>query len=140
MTQIPSTVIDTLADPIYFRHDFEMVNSTLNDLGIKNDEFIAFERRYEGPFWSERIGVELLDLYQGDRSIRSVTEICRDQFGFPDKFVVLTELSSGQVIILDSFSGNVYEVDFEGGEKKLINGDLRPRWESFYQFLIDYFS
>ena len=93
-----------------------------------------------GPFWSEALGFELLDALEGPETIRSITENCRQQFGFPDHVVVLSAPSAGQVIALDVDSDKLFEVDFEGGEKLLALGQLTPRWNSFEAFLCEYFG
>lgn len=140
MSQIPEVVGRKLADPIYARRNPDKVDTVLIDLGATNDVLRNFLRQYEGPFWSESLGLELLDIYEGNDSIRSVTGVCRQRFGFPDRLLVLTQLSAGQVLVLDTVSDEVYEVDFEGGERLLLAGELEPRWDTFRSFLAEYFG
>ena len=45
----------------------------------------------------------------------------------------------GEVTVLDTWSNMVYKVYFECGED-LLNGKLEPTWQSFNDFLIDFFD
>jgi hypothetical protein len=95
---------------------------------------------YSGPFWSSRIGVELLEIIEAPRTVEVVTKICREKFGLPAGFFVLTDLTAGQVVVLDDEKDQVYEMDFEGGEKLIANGNLPVRWPSVESFLMDCFA
>lgn len=97
-------------------------------------------KRYEGPFWSEYTGYEMLDLLEGEETIKSSTEICRTQFSLPAKYLVMSQLSAGQLLMLDCLEDKVYEVDFEGGDMLLQRGQLIPRRPSFSEFLVEYFT
>ncbi len=78
----------------------------------------------------------MLDVFE----IAEETVVFRNEFNYPDKYIVLTELLGGFVLIHDSLSEEVYTVIFEGEDQCLINGTLKPECSSFYGFLIDYFT
>lgn len=140
MSQIPHSVESKLSDQIYHRSQSDLVGNALADLAVKHELVQVFLNRYEGPFWSQRLGYEFLDLIEGNETIVSATQTCRDQYGFPGQFLVLSQLSAGQIVVLDTLGDKVYEVDFDGGNKLLLAGGLAPSWDSFRSFLVDYFS
>jgi len=82
----------------------------------------------------------MLDVCAGSDTLETSTLTCRDLFGFPEEFVVLTQYSAGQVLVLDRQMDSVYEVDFEGGDQLLVRNELGPRWNSFREFLVEYFG
>lgn len=137
---IPEIVENALGEPIYERTSPELVARTLSDLGTTHQLLKSFFERFEGSFWSEHLGYEMLDLLEGEENVRLATEQCRQQFGFPDNFLILTQWSAGQVVVLDVVKDEVFEVDFEGGERLLLEGSLQPRWNDFRSFLKEYFS
>lgn len=69
-----------------------------------------------------------------------MTLACREQYGFENKFIVLTNMAANEVLILDTESDKVYRVDFEGGENKLKMNELKETWSSFLDFLKEYFG
>ena len=136
---IPDAVKSLLAEPTYARANPDSVAPILSDLGVEHSLLRSFLERYEGPFWSEHIGCEMLDLYEGEETIKSATETCRQRFGFPSNLLVLSQLTAGQIVVLDTSDDKVCEVDFEGGEELLKKKELEPRWDSFRSFLVEYF-
>ena len=47
----------------------------------------------------------------------------------------------GEVTVVDTVSHKVYKVCLECGEDEdLLNGKLEPTWQSFNDFLIDFFD
>lgn len=140
MNQLSQDIKDVLADAIYLRSDPSVVGMELKRVGVNHSLLQEFFEHYEGPFWSEYIGCELMDICADDENIVSATEICRKQFGFSIALLVLTRLTAGQVVVLDCVQDKVYEVDFEGGDRLLLSGQLTPRWESFSSFLDEYFT
>ncbi|MBR1736425.1 MAG: SMI1/KNR4 family protein [Firmicutes bacterium] len=130
-----------LKDEIYKRNDKSEVLAAFERLNVKvSNIFGKFYMNYEGPFWSENMGTELLDIINGDANIEKLTIICRGEFDFPKKYLVLTELTVGEVIVFDSISDKVFRVDFEGGDEMLREGKLKAEWGSFEEFLSEYFS
>ena len=138
-SEIPLQVAQYLDSRKYFRVDKDVVNKVLTRLSGDHLLLRNFFETYEGSFWSEHLGCELLDITEGDESIETSTQTCRVQFGFPMRFFVLTRFSAGQVVVLDIERDKVYEVDFEGGDAMLLSGDLPQRWESFEAFLKEFF-
>lgn len=141
MDILPHGLEDALKEEIYQRANEDDVLSALSRLNVTApDTFIKFYQKYSGSFWSESVPYELLDLSEGANNIETYTEVCRKEHGFLQKFLVLSELSTGALLVLDGDSDQVYEVDFEGGQDLLMNGELEAAWPSFYEFLQDYFE
>ena len=81
-----------------------------------------------------------MDIIEDNNNILKSTNICRDEYGFNKKYLVLTEMSANEVIVLDSDTDKVYRVNFEGGDELLKNGELQEEWSSFTDFLKEYFD
>ncbi len=137
---LPAKWLSKLSDPVYRRTDPAQVQAALTRLGVSpSDRFVEFYTHFRGPFWSDDIGVQLADMVEDEESIESLTNDCRATFGFPHKFLVLTPLSAGVTVhVLDTETDKVYVVDFEGGERLLIDGELDHTWNSFSDFLDEY--
>ena len=105
-----------------------------------SEEFIQFYTTYAGPFWEEALGIELMDIIEDNNNILKSTNICREEHGFNKKYLVLTEMSANELIVLDSDTDKVYRVNFEGGDELLKNGELQEEWSSFTDFLKEYFD
>ncbi|MBR3537075.1 MAG: SMI1/KNR4 family protein [Oscillospiraceae bacterium] len=130
-----------LSEDIYLREDILHVSNTLKDLEVSpSQEFIDFYTSYSGPFFEESLGFELLDIIDDSENIRNLTLACREQYEFENKFIVLTNMTANEVLILDTESDKVYRVDFEGGENKLKMNELKETWSSFLDFLKEYFG
>jgi len=68
------------------------------------------------------------------------TLTCRREYGWPEKFLVLTEVLDGTVLVLEAEAGRVFRVDFtEGDDLKLTEGTLAVAWASFEAFLEEFF-
>ena len=81
-----------------------------------------------------------MDIIEDNNNIVKSTNICRDEHEFNKKYLVLTEMSSNEVIVLDSETDKVYRVNFEGGDELLKNRKLPEEWNSFNDFLKEYFD
>ena len=143
MNSLPKLVSKKLINPVYKRKNKSNVDITLKALGVSASSiFKLFYELYEGPFGSEVTGFEVVDLFEcepNEQNIISLTKICREEYQFPNKFLVLTELLGGGVLVYDTENDCVFNVDFEGSDQDLINGTLEPDWSSFYEFLDFYF-
>lgn len=117
------------------------IEAALGRLGVTpSSTFIDFYKRYIGPFWSDKLGIEVADLVDDEGNVEALTLQCRRQYGFPQSILVLTELSSGGTVhALDTDSDSVFVVDFEGGDEALRNHELAPSWPTFAAFLQDCF-
>lgn len=141
MSKLPDAVHRSLLKPVYKRQEKEKVKEAFEKLGVNVlDVFKEFFETYQGPFRSSNTGFELVDLFDIDPNIISLTQICREQYGFPKKFLVLTDLLGGGAIAYDTEKDYVFNIDFEGTEQDLILGKLNPDWISFYDFLNYYFG
>jgi hypothetical protein len=78
---------------IYRRQNVEEAEEALRRMEVPpQGDFAGFYRRYSGSFSSRRTGFELLDIREGgESSIEGVTRICRERFGLPSHYLVLTE-------------------------------------------------
>lgn len=141
MDNLPKGLEVALEESTYNRENQSDVLSVLSRLEVAaSNTFVEFYQRYSGSFWSEAVPYELLDICEGTNNIETYTEICRKEHGFLHKFLVLSELSTGAILVLDSITDKVYEVDFEGGQDLLMNGELEVSWPNFYELLKDYFE
>lgn len=108
-----------------------------------SEELKTFYLTFTGPFGKRPSGGELLlDIVCDEPNIESLTKACREQFGFPTQYLVVTNYSDvGEVTVVDTLSNKVYKVCLECGEDEdLLNGKLEPSWQSFNDFLIDFFD
>jgi hypothetical protein len=138
---LPDKLDQVLEEDIYKREDKNKVKETLTNLGVAvSDTFSEFYYRYAGPFWEEHIPYELLDVVDEENNIESYTIIARNEHGFPQKYLVLSEMSANAVLVLDSVTDKVYSVNFEGGDELLLSGELKETWPTFYEFLKEYFN
>lgn len=141
MSILPKGLEKVLSDDIYLRNNKKAVVIAIEELGISpSKEFVEFYTTYSGPFWEETLGVELLDIIEENNNIVKYTNICREQYGFDNKYLILTEMSVNEVIALDSETDKLYRVNFEGGDELLKKGELSEAWSSFNNFLKEYFD
>ena len=141
MSKLPKSLKEILNDTIYSRNNRDDVIKAIKELGINpSEEFIQFYTTYAGPFWEETLGIELMDIIEDNNNILKSTNICRDKHGFNKKYLVLTEMSANEVIVLDSDTDKMYRVNFEGGDELLKNGELQEEWSSFTDLLKEYFD
>lgn len=138
---IPEKVQQKLGDSLWKRPIDKDVNDALSRLGVPaSDDFAEFYRKYWGPFRSRAVGHELLDVVQDDESILSNTGVARQEFAFPERYIVLSTPTGYSVLVYDVESGSVFDVDFEGGDELLRAGTLSARWPSWKDFILEYFS
>lgn len=130
-----------LADPAYRRKDLARLEESLAALGTPVPEaFAGFYRRYVGPFTSPTIPFVLLDVGAAAPTVLHSSLTCRREYGWPPKFLVLTEVLDNQVLVLDAESNQVLRVDFEGRDQQLLEGTLEASWPSFEAFLAEFFQ
>ena len=130
-----------LAAACYRRRSPEVVRDVFRQLGIDAPGLLLpFYLAFQGPFFSKKIGFELLDLIEQDENIQTVTQVCREEFGFPREALVLMDLVANAVLVYDTRTDRVFNVDMEGGDIEFIQGRLDAKWNSFEAFLEFYFS
>ena len=140
-TQIPRTVIEKLDPGVYRRSDRSEVHRALAALNTTVPPlFVTFYEEFRGPFGSQAIGFEMADLCELKENVVSLSEACRTAYDWPDRYVVLSELYGGAVLVLDGPTDRVFEVDFDGGDQQLLAGILPATWNSFEQFLEHFFA
>lgn len=139
---LPERLKVLLGESMYKRKDLFEVGVAIKDLEVSPSKtFLEFYERYEGPFWEGNTGFELLDIVEDEeRNIGVYTRIARKEHGFKNSLLVLSEMTALAVLVLDTLNDKVYKVNFEGGQRKLLQGKLEPDWPSFYDFLFDYFD
>lgn len=140
MNQVPACVADVLDQSPYKRADASDILAFLSAEGIARDSaFGSFYRHFRGPFFSRKMGYELLDVTGGGETIAGNTRDCRHAHDFPDRYLAISNFIGAAILIYDKDSDQVFDVDFEGGDSELKAGTLAPRWRSFAEFLRDYF-
>lgn len=138
---IPTTIERKLGNHVFHRTILTQLDNAFLELGISSsDPFREFYTQFQGPFASNRIGYELLDLIEQEESILSNTRIVRTKFDFPQRYVVLTSMNGHAILVYDIASSSIFDMDFEGGDKLLIEGRLPARWHNWWEFANDYFS
>lgn len=134
---IPEVVKKKLSSETFKRDRTDRVCEDLENIGVpKESLFFEFFKKYQGAFGSSNSGFVILDVPE----IMEETAVVRDEFNFPSRYLVLTELVGGSVLIYDVKTDQVYSVDFEGGDELLLKGELKPDWASFKDFLEDFFK
>lgn len=136
-------IVSSLEDAGFLRPDVAEAAAGLARLGLAAGSQIgSFYLRYDGPLASENTGFELLDVVgaRPQDSIEASTALVRNKCGWPERYVVLTSLLGGSVMVYDISTEQVYDVDFEGGEALLKGGQLEPRYPSFLEFLRFFFG
>jgi hypothetical protein len=103
-------------------------------------EFSKLYLSFHGSFWSRSLGWVLLDVVDDHETVGSLTQACREVHGFSRNLLAISEYSANSLLVLDASANKVYHVDFEGGVELLLGGTLPPQWESFAEFLEDFFS
>jgi hypothetical protein len=135
-------------DPRYRRDDPAAVGRALARLGVDPPPgFVAFHERSAGVIGSSRSAYELLDLADGEPdypydpknpTVVGSTELVREMFGLPHQFLVISSYECNAVLVYDTTTDLVYNVDFEGGEVDLREGLLAPSYPSFQALLDDF--
>lgn len=139
-TELLAMALEELDHPTYRRKNVALATSALDALHVEKPEVKAFYENHEGPFWSERLGYELLDICEGEVTVATATADCREFHHFPDSLICLTELSAaGQVLVAELPDFAIHEIDFEGTHLELLEGKLQARWTNFTNLLNDFF-
>jgi hypothetical protein len=134
---IPNVVKEALPLETFERDGGDRTADDLGTLNVpKGSLFFEFYMTYHGAFGSPHSGFVILDIPE----ILEETAVVRDEFDFPSRYLVLTELLGGSVLIYDVETDHVFSVDFEGGDELLLKGELEPDWTSFEGFLEDFFK
>jgi hypothetical protein len=123
------------------RKDPAAVDEAFSKLGVTPGEcFCDYYRTFEGgPIGSDYVGFTLSDMIEDRASVVNLTIACRDNHGFAPQFLVISDLCADSVLVYDSVSDGVLDVDFEGGSDQLMKGTLEPQWASFQSFLEFFF-
>jgi hypothetical protein len=137
---IPDKVAQKLREQVWKRSSRVGLANAFTELGVPaSDPFYEFYSKFHGPFRSDKIGFELLDVIEQDESIVTNTRLVREQLDFPSHYIVLTSMNGLAVLIYNLKNGGVFDVDFEGGDELLLRGELPPRWRNWWDFADNYF-
>jgi hypothetical protein len=137
----PEDFDQVLDGPQFRRENPEAIDAAAESLGASLPTFLVdFYKRFRGPIGSDVVGYQLLDLIEDNPTVASLTVECRERFGFPFEWVVISDLNAGALLVLDCKSKRVYDVDFEGGVERLKEGEIEPSWESIEDFLAEFFQ
>lgn len=132
----------SLNNPSYSRA-VPLPEGHLQSLGINpNSPAAIFFTQYSGPFCSSNTGFTLLELGGKNprESIEFATKIVQEKFSWPKRYLVITDLVANAVLVYDTISEGVFNVDFEGGDSLLLQGKLSAEFVSFQAFLEWFFA
>jgi hypothetical protein len=140
LKMIPQILYEKLLLENCLRAETADAEAALAGLSVASEsDFAEFFKLFNGPVGSENIGYQVLDIVGGDPSVITATEHLREQFGMPQRYLVISDLLAGGVLVYNCEDNAVYDVDFEGGFDRLVENQLPPRWENFAGFLADFF-
>jgi len=129
-----------LIDPVYKRQT-PIDMTAVEEFGIDpKSEFFKFYYENEGVFSSNKTGFCLLDLTSGEESVVSQSKLVHSEFKIPKRYLVISDYLGNGVLMYDVETTAVYNVDFEGGDRELIEGTLSPTYDSFSDFIRWYFE
>lgn len=132
LTNLTDQLGEILAEETYERQNKGEVQDAIKRLGVTVSEtFFEFYDKYTGPFWEESVPFELLDIVEDTPTIESYTMITRKEHGFPQQYLVVSEMSANAVLVLDTNTDRVYKVNFEGEDELLKKGELKETWSTF---------
>ena len=140
---IPESIINYLAQEgdSVLRKDASPAFEALRQLEIdRKTELGEFYTKYKGGFISPEPRPELLDIAgPAIPAVPDQTEYVLDRYELPVEFVALTSDESEGMYLYNKNNQSVY--DFNVGQtQELVNGEIQPRWNSFYEFLSWFFD
>lgn len=125
-----------LRDEMYSRKNIQEIFDAEKALDVTFPKGMKeFYIKYSGPFFEENLGFELKDIDE----IISLTKAVRKYHKFSNKYIVLSDLVAGEILVLNSENENIYKVDFEGKDELLKNNKLNYEWVNFNSFLKSFF-
>ncbi|PEC20102.1 immunity 22 family protein [Bacillus cereus] len=104
------------------------------------EEYVDIDYTIDGDSVHSKFGTSFEFGYYDEDNIEYYTIIARKEHGFPNKYLVLTEMTANAALVLDSVTDKVYSVNFEGGDELLLSGKLKESWPTFYSFLKEHFK
>lgn len=136
--------------PLHRRADPAPVARALARLAVHPPRgFVAFHERYTGQMGSDNTGFELLDMCvdepdyrfepSSDSSIVTCTELVRG-YQIPHQHLCISTYLGNAVLMYDTITDVVYNMDFEGSDEQLRRGVLEPQFPSFRAFLAWFFN
>ena len=142
MNDFPSALENLLEDERFRRPDGnDDVTKFSKILGITpSKSFCDFYSQFQGPIDSDFVGYLLLDILEDNPTALELTQYVREEFEIPNHFVVISDVSARSVLVLNTKNDQVVEMDFDGGVELLLEESLEPRWNSFKEFLNEFFD
>lgn len=123
------------------RKDRAEAKLLLQQLGIaETSAFAQFFLAYEGGFALGSGMKEMLDIAgPAHPSIPDATDFVCQAYGVPRTFLCLTSPEGEGFVLYEKKTERVYDTGLDE-LAALLSGDLRPRWQTFFDYLRDYFN
>jgi hypothetical protein len=123
------------------RRDRQQAQQHLGQLGIKEESaFGQFFLEYEGGFSIGPKHKDMLDVVgPAYPSIGDATSFIHRAYGVPQNFICITSPEGEGFVLYDKRTESVYDTGLDE-LPALLSGDLQPRWQTFFDYLRDYFS
>jgi hypothetical protein len=119
----------------------ETVNKELDALCIPRDsEFGEFFRSYVITYFPSDVSdEELCDLIDPTPEIAAGTKYVRDVWDLSEQYVCLSSIQGEGAYLYDRYAGTVWDFDLALRDD-FVGGKQKPRWMSFFDFMIWYLS
>ena len=117
----------------------ELAIQALRDLDISlESEFAQFFQEYKITLFQSIVSDEALcDIAEPTPEIKAGTQFVHEVWELPENFICFTTVEGEGGYLYDKVDGSVY--DFELGKREeLISGRMKPRWNSFFEFMTWY--
>ena len=99
MHALPNCLEEVLED-IYKRADKDQVNEVINRLGVEVSNTFRVLLSICRTFLGRARSYELLDIIDEENNIEYYTIIARKEHGFPNKYLVLTEMTANAALVM----------------------------------------
>jgi hypothetical protein len=123
------------------RQNPTLVDQAVSDLGVAlPEDALEFYRLFPGPMGTDTMGYQLLDMVNDNPSVKSITQVMRKKFNLPAEWLAISDLLAGGLLIFNTKTNEVYDVDFEGTLERVLGGRASPTWTTFTELLEVFFS
>gem|GEM_PF-4474310 len=82
----------------------------------------------------------LLDILSGIHTVEQFTREFYDAFDPPDYFLAISEIDQREGLYYNFKTQAVFFVEFDYDFETFLSGNLQPVWQSFDDFIFDYFK
>lgn len=123
-----------------YQRKTEIDIQAVEEIGLlRSDPLFQFYESNEGHFSSSNTGFCFLDIATDPKTYWDQHRIVYEEYGIPRRYLVISDLLGNAVLMYDTSTTAVYNVDFEGGDQMLIEGTLEPYFKTLSEFLKWYF-